>query len=227
MTTEAEVLETAIGNVRHSSVTSIYERISHFAFLQVPAKSEHHAGAIAVGGSAVAIGSVIVAKHDKEEKQAEAEEIVTIQPVASEVDAKAVLAVVEQTRQESVSWYTRLIIRIKEIIATGGEDTNDKIDAAVAEAKEELTFVLEKSKLEGKADVAKVDVALVPVKVSLEKQLNAIKLSTQTKDDSKIIAVCDAGHQDIDASFKHATQVITVPKKSGKCKPSSFLNFMD
>ncbi|ORX57527.1 hypothetical protein DM01DRAFT_1372553 [Hesseltinella vesiculosa] len=205
-------------------------------------KPVHHtiAGGIASSTTAV-IGEAMTFKHVKDKKGSstsgseiaisteeevmdtvignvpskKSDQIVTVLPIAASTDSGAVLEVVEKTRQESSAWYLRLIVRIKEIVSQGGADVKEKVDAAVSEADQELVFVLEKSKLEGKADVAKVDSVLTPIKLSLQEQLHAIKASNESKDHAKILAVCEAGQMSVDTTFKEATEKVT-PKQDAK-----------
>jgi hypothetical protein len=125
---------------------------------------------------------------------------------------------VEETRAATSDWYGRLILRIRGYVTEGGPETKAKIFTAVKEAEEELEAVLGKSKSNVNVSVVEVEKVLAPVRATIDVQLKEIKQSvdhyetgaTKVEVDKKLLAICDAGQDQVNGTFANVTEMVTV-----------------
>lgn len=123
----------------------------------------------------------------------------------------------EETRTATSDWYGRLILRIRGYVTEGGPETKVKIATAVKEAEEELEVVLGKSKSNVNVSVVEIEKVLAPVRATIDVQLKEIKKSvdhyetgaTNVEVDEKLLAVCDAGKNQVDGTFTNVTEMVT------------------
>ncbi|KAI7863512.1 hypothetical protein BDF14DRAFT_1959085 [Spinellus fusiger] len=136
---------------------------------------------------------------------------------------KAVVAVYENTRNASVSWFTIVCQKISDRVKQGGANVEKDIKYIVETAEKDITSVLQKSsvqKIEGVEEIevkVQMDQAITSAKKTMEVQLLTIKNAAATissdnspKASEQLLKICDHSKKEIEDFFVTAVKTVDV-----------------
>ncbi|KAI9015229.1 hypothetical protein CLU79DRAFT_721546, partial [Phycomyces nitens] len=128
------------------------------------------------------------------------------------------IAIIEDTKRETIGWFTIVTRKIAERVKEGGENVVKDVNYIVETAEQEIQSILEKKpKNEDETVESKVDEGIAAVRESIKEQITTVKkvISTIEVEESpeaveELLKVCEDSKKEIETVFVTVTETVVV-----------------